>query len=38
VNREWFQNEAFLVAHADNLIDFVVPGLIAAHRDWPRAM
>jgi hypothetical protein len=33
VNREWFQNETFLVAHADNLADFVVAGLIAAHRD-----
>jgi mannose-1-phosphate guanylyltransferase len=32
-NRDWFQNEAFLVAHADNLTDFDVPGLIAAHRN-----
>jgi hypothetical protein len=35
VNRDWFQNEAFLVAHADNLTDFVVAGLIAANRDRP---
>jgi mannose-1-phosphate guanylyltransferase len=34
-NRNWFQNEAFLVAHADNLTDFDVPGLIAAHRNRP---
>jgi mannose-1-phosphate guanylyltransferase len=34
-NRDWFQNEAFLVAHADNLTDFDVPGLIAAHRNRP---
>jgi len=34
-NRNWFGNEAFLVAHADNLTDFDVPGLIAAHRNRP---
>jgi mannose-1-phosphate guanylyltransferase len=34
-NRSWFQNEAFLVAHADNLTDFDVPRLIAAHRNRP---
>jgi mannose-1-phosphate guanylyltransferase len=34
-NRRWFQNEAFLVAHADNLTDFDVPGLIAAHHNRP---
>ncbi len=35
-NRDWFQNDAFLVAHADNLTDFDVPGLIAAHRHRPK--
>src|SRR4029077_16704538 len=34
-NRNWFQDEAFLVAHADNLTDFDVPGFIAAHRNRP---
>jgi mannose-1-phosphate guanylyltransferase len=34
-NRNSFQNAAFLVAHADNLTDFDVPGLIAAHRNRP---
>ena len=34
-NRDWFGNEAFLVAHADNLTDFDVAGLIAAHRRRP---
>lgn len=34
-NRNWFQNEAFLLAHADNLTDFDVPALIAAHRNRP---
>jgi mannose-1-phosphate guanylyltransferase len=34
-NREWFGREAFLVAHADNLTDFDVAGLIAAHRNRP---
>jgi mannose-1-phosphate guanylyltransferase len=34
-NRDWFQNEAFLVAHADNLTDFDVPAFIAAHRNRP---
>jgi mannose-1-phosphate guanylyltransferase len=32
-NRDWFQNEAFLVAHADNLTDFDVPGFLTAHRN-----
>ncbi len=35
-NRDWLQGEAFLLAHADNLTDFDVPGLIAAHRNRPR--
>jgi mannose-1-phosphate guanylyltransferase len=35
-NRDWFQGEAFLLAHADNLTDFDVPGLIAAHRNRPK--
>lgn len=30
-NRDWFQNQSFLLAHADNLTDFDVAGLIAAH-------
>jgi mannose-1-phosphate guanylyltransferase len=34
-NRDWFGNDAFLVAHADNLTDFDVPGFIAAHRNRP---
>jgi mannose-1-phosphate guanylyltransferase len=34
-NRNWFENEAFLVAHADNLTDFDVPGLISVHRNRP---
>jgi mannose-1-phosphate guanylyltransferase len=35
-NWSWFQDDAFLVAHADNLTDFDVPGLIAAHRNRPK--
>lgn len=35
-NRDWFKNEAFLVAHADNLTDFDVPRLIEAHRNRPK--
>jgi mannose-1-phosphate guanylyltransferase len=31
-NREWFQGRPFILAHADNLTDFDVAGLIAAHR------
>jgi mannose-1-phosphate guanylyltransferase len=31
-NRSWFQDRPFLVAHADNLTDFDVAGLITAHR------
>jgi mannose-1-phosphate guanylyltransferase len=34
-NRDWFGDEALLVAHADNLTDFDVAGLIAAHRRRP---
>ncbi|WP_315763342.1 MULTISPECIES: nucleotidyltransferase family protein [unclassified Bradyrhizobium] len=34
-NRGWFGNESFLVAHADNLTDFDVAGLIAAHGKRP---
>jgi mannose-1-phosphate guanylyltransferase len=34
-NRAWFQDNAFLVAHADNLTDFDVGGLIDAHRNRP---
>lgn len=34
-NRDWFQNQAFLVAHADNLTDFDLPGFISAHRNRP---
>src|SRR3984957_20089174 len=31
-NREWFQDKPFILAHADNLTDFDVAGLIPAHR------
>ncbi|MGT2440285.1 nucleotidyltransferase family protein [Bradyrhizobium betae] len=34
-NRHWFQGQPFLLAHADNLTDFDVTGLIAAHRARP---
>ena len=34
-NRAWFQDSAFLVAHADNLTDFDVPGFIDAHSNRP---
>jgi mannose-1-phosphate guanylyltransferase len=34
-NRDWFQNDAFLVAHADNLTDFDAPAFITAHRNRP---
>jgi mannose-1-phosphate guanylyltransferase len=34
-NRTWFGNQPFLVAHADNLTDFDVAGLIAAHTNRP---
>ena len=34
-NREWFEGQPFLLAHADNLTDFDVGGLIAAHRTRP---
>ena len=35
-NRDWFNEQAFIVAHADNLTDFDVRGFIAAHRGRPR--
>jgi mannose-1-phosphate guanylyltransferase len=34
-NRSWFQGRPFMLAHADNLTDFDVAGLIAAHRSRP---
>jgi mannose-1-phosphate guanylyltransferase len=34
-NREWFQGRPFVLAHADNLTDFDVAGLIVAHRARP---
>jgi mannose-1-phosphate guanylyltransferase len=34
-NRDWFGKQPFLVAHADNLTDFDVAGLIAAHINRP---
>jgi mannose-1-phosphate guanylyltransferase len=34
-NRRWFQDQPFLLAHADNLTDLDVAGLIAAHRTRP---
>jgi mannose-1-phosphate guanylyltransferase len=34
-NRTWLDGAPFLVAHADNLTDFDVAGLFAAHRDRP---
>ena len=34
-NRGWFGSQPFLVAHADNLTDFDVAALIAAHRNRP---
>jgi mannose-1-phosphate guanylyltransferase len=34
-NREWFQGRPFMLAHADNLTDFDVARLIAAHRTRP---
>jgi len=34
-NRLWFEDRPFLLAHADNLTDFDVAGLIAAHRARP---
>jgi mannose-1-phosphate guanylyltransferase len=34
-NRDWFLGQPFLVAHADNLTDFDVAGLISAHRNRP---
>jgi mannose-1-phosphate guanylyltransferase len=34
-NRKWLQGHPFMLAHADNLTDFDVAGLIAAHRTRP---
>src|SRR5229473_2981125 len=34
-NRQWFQGQPFMLAHADNLTDFDVGALIAAHRTRP---
>jgi mannose-1-phosphate guanylyltransferase len=34
-NRQWFRGLPFLVAHADNLTDFDVPGLMSAHHAGP---
>lgn len=34
-NRAWFQDQAFLLAHADNLTDFDVAKFIAAHENRP---
>jgi len=34
-NRQWFEGRPFLLAHADNLTDFDVAGLIDAHRTRP---
>ncbi len=34
-NREWFQENPFIVAHADNLTDFDVRGFMAAHERRP---
>jgi mannose-1-phosphate guanylyltransferase len=35
-NRAWFQNSAFLLAHADNLTDFDVARFIRAHENRPK--
>jgi mannose-1-phosphate guanylyltransferase len=34
-NRDWFQRRSFMLAHADNLTDFDVTGLIAAPQKRP---
>jgi mannose-1-phosphate guanylyltransferase len=34
-NRAWFRDSAFMVAHADNLTDFDVAGLIDSHSKRP---
>src|ERR1700687_364886 len=34
-NRQWFQGRPFMLAHGDNLTDFDVAELIAAHRTRP---
>lgn len=34
-NREWLSGGPFMVAHADNLTTFEVPGLLAAHLNRP---
>ncbi|MGQ0683681.1 nucleotidyltransferase family protein [Bradyrhizobium sp.] len=34
-NRDWFQNQPFLLAHADNLTDFDVASFVKAHENRP---
>ena len=34
-NRDWLGNGPFLLAHADNLTDFDLPAMLAAHRGRP---
>jgi mannose-1-phosphate guanylyltransferase len=34
-NKDWFRDQPFLLAHADNLTDFDVRGLIGAHQNRP---
>lgn len=34
-NRAWFQDRPFMLAHADNLTDFDVGGLVSAHEGRP---
>lgn len=34
-NRSWFHEQAFMLAHADNLTDFDVQGLISRHNGRP---
>src|SRR6185437_8511686 len=34
-NRQWLQRQPFLLAHADNLTDFDVAGLLRAHQTRP---
>ena len=35
-NRDWFQDEAFIVAHGDNLTDFDVTAFIERHHQRPK--
>jgi len=35
-NKNWLQGQPFLLAHADNLTDFDVAGLLRAHQNRPR--